>query len=125
MISYRDATPADAEALSAMFADCFTTTFGALYAPHNLALFLSQQSPHAFAEQLADPDYAFRLAEDHGGLVGFLKLGPPDLPGDTPPSPSNFANSTSFPNGKAPGSPPRSPIGRSPRPAAAPRRTSS
>ena len=86
MISYRDATPADAEALSAMFADCFTTTFGALYAPHNLALFLSQQSPRAFAEQLADPAFAFRLAEDDGGLVGFLKLGPPDLPGDTPPS---------------------------------------
>ena len=85
MIAYRDATPADAAALAAFFADCFTTTFGSLYAAHNLALFLSQQSPQAFAEQLADPDFAFRLAEEDGQMVGFLKLGPPDLPGDTPP----------------------------------------
>ena len=86
MTRYRDATLADAQAIAALFADCFTTTFGALYAPHNLALFLSQQSPHAFAEQLADPDFAFRLAEKDGRLVGFVKLGPPDLPGDTPPA---------------------------------------
>lgn len=85
MIDYRDATTTDAEVIAALFADCFTTTFGALYAPHNLALFLSQQSASAFAEQLADRDFAFRLAEEDGQMVGFLKLGPPDLPGDTPP----------------------------------------
>ena len=86
MIDYRDATAADAKALSALFAECFKTTFAPLYAPLNLAMFLSQQSPRAFAEQLADPDFAFRLAEEHGRLAGFLKLGPPDLPGDTPPA---------------------------------------
>lgn len=86
MIAYRDATPNDAAALSGLFADCFTTTFGHLYAPHNLALFLSQQSPQAFAVQLADPDFAFRLAQDDGQLAGYIKLGPPDLPGPTPPA---------------------------------------
>ena len=86
MITYRDAIPDDAQAISALFADCFTKTFGALYAPHNLALFLSQQSSQAFAEQLADPDFSFRLAEHDGDLAGFLKLGPADLPGDTPPA---------------------------------------
>ena len=84
MIAYREATPGDAAALSALFADCFTTTFGSLYAPHNLALFLSQQSPQAFAAQLADPDFAICMAEEGDRLAGYIKLGPPDLPGPTP-----------------------------------------
>ena len=86
MIDYREATLDDAAALSALFADCFTTTFGSLYAPHNLALFLSQQSTQAFAGQLADPDFAIRMAEDDDRLAGYIKLGPPDLPGPTPPA---------------------------------------
>ena len=86
MIAYREATLDDAAALSALFADCFTTTFGDLYAPRNLALFLAQQSPEAFATQLVDPDFAFQLGEDGERLAGYIKLGPPDLPGPTPPA---------------------------------------
>ena len=43
-------------------------------------------SPEAFASEIDDPHYAFRLAEeDDGRLAGFIKLGPPNLPVDTPP----------------------------------------
>ncbi|MEO7503673.1 MAG: GNAT family N-acetyltransferase [Sphingomicrobium sp.] len=84
-VTYRAATIADAPAIAALFADCFTATFGALYAPHNLAAFLARLTPEAFAAEIADPAFAFRLAEVEGTLAGFIKLGPPDLPGDTPP----------------------------------------
>ena len=85
-ITYRAATIADAPAIAALFAETFTATFGALYAPHNLAAFLGRVTPDAFAAEIADTAFAFRLAEVDGALAGFIKLGPPDLPGDTPPA---------------------------------------
>jgi ribosomal protein S18 acetylase RimI-like enzyme len=84
-IAYREATAADAQSISTLFAECFTATFGTLYAPRDLAAFLARLSPEAFASEIADPQFAFRLAEVDGTLAGFIKLGPPDLPGDTPP----------------------------------------
>ena len=83
-IAYRAAMLADAPTISALFAKSFTATFGTLYAPHDLAAFLAQLSPEAFAGEIADPAFAFRLAEAGSELVGYLKLGPPNLPGDTP-----------------------------------------
>ena len=45
----RRATPADADALSVLSRTCFTQTFGHLYAPHDLALFLDQAySPSSY-----------------------------------------------------------------------------
>lgn len=38
----RRATPADADALSALARECFTQTFEHLYAPGDLAIFLDQ-----------------------------------------------------------------------------------
>ena len=86
-IRYRDATEDDAAAVSALFCISFTETFGTLYAPDDLAAFLDSLSPEAFAKEISDPAYAFLLAEeaDDGRLAGFVKLGPPNLPIDTPP----------------------------------------
>lgn len=85
-IRYRDATEDDAASVAALFGISFTDTFGHLYAPEDLQAFLDELSPEAFAREIADPRYAFRLAEeDDGRLAGFIKLGPPNLPVETPP----------------------------------------
>ena len=84
-ITYRDGNVADATAISTLFAESFTATFGELYTPDNLSAFLAKLSPGAFAAELADPDYAVRLAFDGERLAGFIKLGPSTLPIDSPP----------------------------------------
>lgn len=84
MNTYRSATPADAVTLERLFRETFTATFGHLYAAHDLGAFLDACSVESWAEQLADPAYAIRLAEQDGAAIGFAKLGPPALPG-TPP----------------------------------------
>jgi ribosomal protein S18 acetylase RimI-like enzyme len=81
MLTYRNATPADAAALAGFFRDSFIATFGHLYAPQDLTAFLDGLSLERWAAELASPDFAFRLAEQDGVLVGFAKLGPPALPG--------------------------------------------
>ncbi|MBB4617609.1 GNAT family N-acetyltransferase [Sphingomonas abaci] len=73
---YRDAIPADAPAIRALFAASFTATFGHLYAPADLAAFLDPMTIQAWQAEIADPAYAFHLAEADGTLVGFIKLGP-------------------------------------------------
>jgi len=80
MISYRDATPADAPALATLGADSFTQTFGHLYAPADLALFLEKHSAASWSAELADPAFAVRVAEAEGAMIGYAKLGPPQLP---------------------------------------------
>lgn len=80
MIAYRDATPADAPALAELGATSFTQTFGHLYTPADLALFLDTHTPAAWQAQLDDDRFAVRLAEEDGAPVGFAKLGPPHLP---------------------------------------------
>lgn len=80
MISYRDATPDDAATLAKLGADSFTATFGHLYAPEDLALFLQNHTPAAWAAELANPAFAVRIAEAEGAPIGYAKLGPPQLP---------------------------------------------
>ena len=87
MIRYRDATPADLPAIDALFRESFIATFGHLYSPENLANFLAKFTPEAWAEELATPGLAFRLAEDDEGLVGYCKLGPITLPVAPGPEP--------------------------------------
>jgi len=79
-MSYRDAIPADAPAIRTLFADSFTRTFGHLYAPADLAAFLAPMTVEAWQAEIADPAYAFRLAEADGVLAGFVKLGPATFP---------------------------------------------
>ena len=80
MITYRDAEPADATLLSGLSRRSFTETFGHLYRPDDLAAFLERLSPEAWAEELTDPRFRVRLAQDAGEAAGFVKLGPPSLP---------------------------------------------
>ena len=80
MITYRDATASDAASLARLGADSFTQTFGHLYAPADLALFLAKHSAEAWAAELSDPAFAIRIAEQDGAMIGYAKLGPPQLP---------------------------------------------
>ena len=58
----RRATPADAEALSALSRTCFTQTFGHLYAPTDLEAFLDDAyAPDVLRAELEDPNRATRL----------------------------------------------------------------
>ena len=80
MISYRNAAPADAALLADLGRRSFIETFGHLYKPEDLALFLQNHSPERWAAELADPTFAVRLAEEDGEAAGYAKLGPPSLP---------------------------------------------
>jgi GNAT superfamily N-acetyltransferase len=82
MIAYRDATLADAPAIDALFRQSFADTFGHLYDPADLAAFFASFTAAAWEEELADPAYVLRLAEDDGRLAGFAKLGPLSLPAE-------------------------------------------
>lgn len=79
-ISYRTATAADAALMSRLGPETFTETFGHLYTPENLAAFLLNHSVEYWTEELSDPDFTVRLAEQDGEAVGFAKVGPVSLP---------------------------------------------
>ncbi len=80
MIVYRDASIADAAALATLGADSFTQTFGHLYAPADLALFLDNHTVEAWRAELGDPGFVVRIAEQEGAMIAYAKLGPPHLP---------------------------------------------
>lgn len=79
-VRYRMAAPDDAERLVALFHGCFNDTFGHLYSPEDLALFLDDHTAEHWREQLDNGDFAVRLAEGDDTLVGLIKLGPLKLP---------------------------------------------
>ncbi|AXJ95527.1 MULTISPECIES: GNAT family N-acetyltransferase [unclassified Sphingomonas] len=76
----RPATRDDAPAIAALMRDSFTATFGHLYAPADLAAFLDGLTLARWQAEIADPAFAFLLAEAEGRLLGFAKLGPHSLP---------------------------------------------
>lgn len=79
-IRYRMAEPADAAQLAQLARRTFTDTFGHLYKPEDLALFLESHVEEKWREELASPDFAVRIAQAGAVPVGFVKLGPPSLP---------------------------------------------
>ncbi|MEG3154435.1 GNAT family N-acetyltransferase [Sphingomonas sp. RB1R13] len=83
-IMLRDVTVDDARLVCAVFTTGFKATFAHLYAPEDLALFMSQVTPDAFMREIADPEFRFQLAEVDGVAAGFAKVAPPGLPGFTP-----------------------------------------
>ena len=83
-IALRDVTVDDAELVCDLFSTSFTATFAHLYAPEDLALFMSQVTTDAFAREIADPEFRLQLAEVDGEAAGFAKVAPPGLPGFTP-----------------------------------------
>jgi GNAT superfamily N-acetyltransferase len=80
MISYRNAAVADAAVMADLGRRSFTETFGHLYKPEDLALFLQSHSEPGWAAELGNPAFAVRLAEEGGEPAGYAKLGPPSLP---------------------------------------------
>jgi len=79
-VTYRDAKPGDADAIDGLFRATFCGTFSQLYRREDLDAFLAQFNPAKWAMQLSDPAYAFRLAEDEGEPVAYVRLGPMKLP---------------------------------------------
>ncbi len=79
-ILYRSATGDDARAMAELGARTFTHTFGHLYRPSDLELFLQNHSPENWDRELNDPAFEVQVAEMNGELVGYAKLGPPHLP---------------------------------------------
>jgi len=84
---WRDAGPADAELLSAIGRQSFIETFGHLYTPENLAIFLENHEPEKWVGELSDSRFATRLGFVDGVNAAYVKLGPPSLP-FTPPKDS-------------------------------------
>jgi ribosomal protein S18 acetylase RimI-like enzyme len=76
----RDATAEDLGTIDQLFRASFTGTFAHLYSERNLTTFLAKFTPESWASEFADPRFAFRIAELRGDPVGYLKLGPMDLP---------------------------------------------
>ena len=60
-ITYRTASVQDASALAELGARTFSETFGHLYQPSDLELFLQNHRPEAWARELADPAFAVSL----------------------------------------------------------------
>lgn len=84
-VTYRDATVADAALLTDLFTRTFTETFGHLYDPRDLRIFLDGVTAEAYAGELANPEFDIRIAAAGDEPVGFAKLGPAILPGEPPP----------------------------------------
>jgi len=83
-IAYRDAGADDAALVAGLFARSFVETFGHLYAPEDLGSFLEGVTAEAFAAEIANPEFAIRIAEEEGKAIAFAKLGPPSLPIEAP-----------------------------------------
>lgn len=86
-MTFRDATPADAAAIDAVFRESFQATFAHLYATEDLAAFLARFTVEGWAAEIADAAFAFRVIEDADGIAGYCKLGPISLPA-TPEGPA-------------------------------------
>ena len=82
-IGYRTAVGEDAAAIDRVFRTSFCDTFAHLYRPKDLEAFLSKFTLDAWTTELGDESYRFRVAEADGEIVGFVKLGPPELPVQT------------------------------------------
>ena len=79
-VTFRNAAPSDAEALAKLGRRSFVETFGHLYSPEDLAVFLANHSVASWAQELADPAFAIRIGEIDGAAVAYAKIGPPKLP---------------------------------------------
>jgi len=83
-ISFRRATVSDAESIAGLFQHSFIETFAHLYRAEDLQAFLDTKTADRFREELADERFEFVVAEDAGAIAGYVKLGPPGLPVETP-----------------------------------------
>ena len=79
-VTYRRATPDDAATLAELGTATFVDTFGHLYQPGDLAIFLENHSVEGWSRELVDPAFEVMLAEDWDRAIGYTKIGPPHLP---------------------------------------------
>jgi ribosomal protein S18 acetylase RimI-like enzyme len=79
-LHFRDARTDDAAALAELGSRSFTETFGDLYSPDDLRLFLSNHDESRWVDELSDPAFAVRIGEAAGEAVAYAKIGPPTLP---------------------------------------------
>ena len=79
-VTYRTAGPDDGSAIDQVFRASFVDTFARLYRPQDLESFLGKFTAEAWRRELEDERFTFRLAEADGQPIGFVKLGPPELP---------------------------------------------
>lgn len=79
-VTTRNARMADIGAIDRVFRTSFCDTFAHLYRQEDLQAFLAKFTPEAWAEEMANPAYAFRLSEIDGRAVGYAKVGPFSLP---------------------------------------------
>ena len=82
-VTYRAASVADLPAIDRIFRTSFCDTFAHLYSDEDLSAFLSKFTAEAWRSEMEDSAYSFRIAEDEGEAVGYLKLGPSTLPVET------------------------------------------
>ena len=78
--AFRDADAGDAASLAEIGRRSFTETFGHLYRPEDLALFLLGHDEAKWRDQLIDPEFSVRIVEVDGRPIAYAKLGPPSLP---------------------------------------------
>jgi GNAT superfamily N-acetyltransferase len=77
----RRAGPDDAAAVASLARETFTTTFGSLYPPEDLAQFLAEShAQDRYAAWLSDPAYAVWALERDGEMAGYALAGPCHLP---------------------------------------------
>lgn len=82
-VTYRDATVADAQALSDLARETFVATFGALYPVADLKHYIAHTYGRELqAAEIADASMVHRLAEHNGALVGYARAGAYKLPFD-------------------------------------------
>lgn len=84
-IEYRDAVPADGDALAQVARRAFTETFGTLYRQEDLKAFLdSAYGEDGLIGVLRDPAYKVRLATEDDAIIGYCTMGPVAFDGDWP-----------------------------------------
>jgi ribosomal protein S18 acetylase RimI-like enzyme len=88
-LTLRDANEDDAAELAEIGRDTFAETFGHLYPPHDLKVYLDETySVERMKADLADPGVEVRVAFSGKRMVAYCKIGPCKLPIDTGPEPA-------------------------------------
>ncbi|NWG52959.1 MAG: GNAT family N-acetyltransferase [Hydrogenophilaceae bacterium] len=81
-VVYRDATCADAPALTRHWRDTFMATFGHLYPPADIEAYFAKHDEAQTVREIEDASSRCRLALDAGRIIAAAKMGAYKLPVD-------------------------------------------
>jgi diamine N-acetyltransferase len=88
-LTFRDAREDDAVELAEIGSDTFAETFGHLYPPADLKVYLDETyAVEKMRADLRDPDVEIRMAFTGRRCVAYCKIGPVKLPTDVGPEPA-------------------------------------